>query len=164
MCDFENSWQDWALQVEKILWKYLGVFCFNKQHDSYVCKATQIRNLYMLQNLLEWAFNRCGCNFKVLVSSCIHPFICCDTQARYLKTGRVSNLSHIKTCNQVLHKTDWKRTKGIGLKSFFWQMGFWLGKLSGANINHKILKLIYVVSNEYCKSAGWNLNLLRSFT
>lgn len=144
MYDCENSWQDSALQVEKTLWKYLGVFCFNEQHDSNVCKATQIRNLYMVQNLLEWAFNRCGCNFKVLISSCIHPFICSDTQARYLKTGRKSNLAHIKTCNQVLHETDWKKTKFTGLKSF-WQTSFWLGKLSEENINRKILKLIYVV-------------------
>lgn len=114
-CVTENSWQDSALQVEKIVWKWVGVFCFNEQRDSNVCKATQIRKLYMLQNLLEWAFNRCGCNFKVLISSCIHPFICCDTQARYLKTGRISILARIKTCNQVLHKTDWKRTKFTGL-------------------------------------------------
>lgn len=112
------------------------MFCFNKLQKINVCKATQIRYMLTLQNLLEWAFNRCGCNFKVLVSSCIHSFICRDTQARYLKTGkRGSNLAHVKTGKEALHEPDWKRrTKATILYSFLWRRNFCLGKLSGLNI------------------------------
>lgn len=45
-------------------------------------------------------------------------------------------------------------------KLIFKQTSFWLGKLSEANINHKTLKLIYVVSDKYCKNGGQDLNFL----
>lgn len=112
------------------------MFCFTKLHNSTMWTATQARNV-----CLHFTTYLNGLSIDVVVTlKCLYrlafilSFVVIPKQDIWRQENKVSNLAHVKTGRQVLHKTDWKR---IWFFIFLLlKNNFCLQKLSNPNIKH----------------------------
>lgn len=139
------------------------MFCFTKLHNSAIWTATQARNA-----CLHFTTYLNGLSIDVVVTlKCLYrlafilSFVVIPKQDIWKQENKVSNLTHVKTSRQVLHKTDWKRI--LFFIFFLLKNNFCLQKLSNPNIKQHTTAAPDCAEGLVLKVIGnksWSLNKL----